>query len=99
MNRDVNDELTVISHERMKRMQILANMILSVSADTQELNEEDEQKLAFTTQFDMAYKILCGKIAETLFTKASAVAKVRNRLFVNSACTPPSSLSGCDFSG
>ena len=44
--RNINDELTVTNDERTKQMEILATTLLSINADTEELNDTYEQKRA-----------------------------------------------------
>merc|ERR1712061_194886 len=46
--RNINEELTVISDEKTKHMEVLANTISSINADTEEMNEKDEQKRELT---------------------------------------------------
>merc|ERR1719410_3200709 len=50
--RNINEELTVISDEKTKHMEVLANTISSINADTEEMNEKDEQKRELTHEFD-----------------------------------------------
>jgi hypothetical protein len=50
--RNINEELTVIVDEKTKFMEVLANTISSINADTEEMNEKDEQKLELTHEFD-----------------------------------------------
>merc|ERR1740123_2134896 len=96
--RNINEELTVIVDEKTKFMEVLANTISSINADTEEMNEKDEQKLELTHEFDKTYAVFKEKISEILFTRICAVRRVRNELLVASTLSPPSKFSDCDFS-
>merc|ERR1719350_1913900 len=96
--RNINDELTLISDLKTKHMEELANTISSVNADTEEMNEKDEQKRELTHEFDKTCAVFREKITEILFTRICAVRRVRNELLVSSTLTPPSKFSDCDFS-
>merc|ERR1719219_1159975 len=96
--RNINEELTVISDEKTKHMEVLANTISSINADTEEMNEKDQQKRVLTQEFEKTCKIFQEKITEILFTRICAVRKVRNELLEHSTKTPPEKFSDCDFS-
>jgi len=96
--RNINEELTVISDEKTKHMEVLANTISSINADTEEMNEKDEQKRELTHEFDKTCAVFKEKITEILFTRICAVRRVRNELLVKSTLSPPSKFSDCDFS-
>jgi hypothetical protein len=96
--RNINEELTVISDEKTKHMEVLANAISSINADTEEMNEKDEQKRELTHEFDKTCAVFKEKITEILFTRICAVRKVRNELLLTSSLTPPSRFSDCDIS-
>merc|ERR1719189_2139709 len=96
--RNINEELTVISDEKTKHMEVLANTISNINADTEEMNEKDQQKLDLTHEFDKTCKIFREQIEEILFTRICAVRKVRNELLEKSTESPPSKFSDCDFS-
>jgi len=96
--RNVNEEITVINDQKTKHMEVLANTISAINADTEEMNEKDEQKRDLQREFDKHCAIFREKITEILFTRICAVRKVRNELLVHSAKTPPSKFSDCDFS-
>merc|ERR1712156_722567 len=66
--RNINEELTVISDEKTKHMEVLATTISSINADTEEMNEKDEQKLELTREFDKTCETFRAKISEILFT-------------------------------
>merc|ERR1719215_1037666 len=97
-SRSINDELTVISDEKTKHMEVLANTISNINADTEEMNEKDQQKRDLTHEFDKTCKVFRKKIEEILYTRICAVRKVRNELLEHSTETPPSKFSDCDFS-
>jgi len=59
--RNINEELTVISDEKTKHMEVLANTISSINADTEEMNEKDQQKRDLTHVFDKTCKIFREK--------------------------------------
>merc|ERR1719410_2765542 len=94
----INEELAVISDEKTKHMEVLANTISSINADTEEMNEKDEQKLDLTHEFDKTCEMFRAKISEILFTRICAVRRVRNELLEKSTLTPPHMFSDCDFS-
>merc|ERR1719215_342383 len=97
-SRSINDELTTINDDKTKHMEALATTISGINADTEEMNEKDEQKRDLTHEFDATCVKFRAQISEILFTKICAVRKVRNELLVNSKVTPPSKISDCDFS-
>jgi len=84
VKRNINEELTVISDEKTKHMEVLANTISSINADTEEMNEKDEQKRELTHEFDKTCAVFKEKITEILFTRICAVRRVRNELLVAS---------------
>jgi len=96
--RNINEEITVITEQKTKHQETLANTISSINADTEEMNEKDEQKRDLTHEYDTTMKIFSEKITEILYTKICAVRRVRNELLVHSVQTPPSNISDCDFS-
>ena len=96
--RNINEEITVINEQKTKHMEVLANTISAINADTEEMNEKDQQKRDLTHEFDVTCAVFREKITEILFTRICAVRRVRNELLVHSALTPPSNLSDCDIS-
>merc|ERR1719433_1060051 len=95
---NINEEITVISDEKTKHMEVLANTISQINADTEEMNEKDQQERDLTHEFDKTCKIFREKIEEILYTRIYAVRKVRNELLEHSTESPPSKFSDCDFS-
>jgi len=96
--RNVNEEITVINDQKTKHMEVLANTISAINADTEEMNEKDQQKRDLQHEFDKACAVFREKITEILFTRICAVRRVRNELLIHSALTPPSKFSDCDIS-
>merc|ERR1719433_588703 len=96
--RNINEEITVINEQKTKHMEVLANTISAINADTEEMNEKDQQKRDLAHEFDVTCAVFREKITEILFTRICAVRRVRNELLVHSALTPPSNLSDCDVS-
>merc|ERR1719237_1520294 len=96
--RNINEEITVINEQKTKHMEVLAYTISAINADTEEMNEKDQQKRDLTHEFDVTCAVFREKITEILFTRICAVRRVRNELLVHSALTPPSNLSDCDIS-
>merc|ERR1719490_429348 len=96
--RNINEEITVINDQKTKHMEVLANTISAINADTEEMNEKDQQKRDLQHEFDKACAVFREKITEILFTRICAVRRVRNELLVHSSLTPPSKFSDCDIS-
>merc|ERR1719346_380675 len=96
--RNINEEITVISDQKTEHMEVLASTISAINADTEEMNEKDQQKRDLEHEFDKTCIIFREKITEILFTRICAVRKVRNELLEHSTKTPPSKFSDCDFS-
>merc|ERR1719346_549655 len=81
--RNINEEITVITEQKTKHQEVLAKTISDINADTEEMNEKDEQKRDLTHEYDLTLKIFSEKITEILYTKICAVRKVRNELLVH----------------
>jgi len=97
-SKNFNNQLTVISDAKTKHMEALAEAISDINADTEEMNEKDEQKRDLTEEYDRACAEFRAKISEILYTRICAVRTVRNGLLIHSAQTPPSAISDCDTS-
>ena len=80
--RNINEEITVLNDQKTKHMEVLANTISAVNADTEEMNEKDQQKRDLQHEFDKTCVVCREKITEILFTRICAVRKVRNELLV-----------------
>ena len=65
---NINEEITVINDEKTKHMEVLANTISAINADTEEMNEKDQQKRDLQKDFDKTCDIFREKITEILFT-------------------------------
>ena len=50
--RNINEEITVLNDQKTKHMEVLANTISAVNADTEEMNEKDQQKRDLQHEFD-----------------------------------------------
>jgi len=96
--KNFNEQLAVIGDAKTKHMEVLAEAISSINADTEEMNEKDEQKRDLTHEYDKMCAQFRAKITEILYTKICAVRKVRNGLLVNSTETPPDQITDCDVS-
>merc|ERR1719367_1805770 len=89
---NINEQLTVINNEKTKHMEVLANTISNVNADTEEMNEKDEQKRELTHEFLKECAIFRAKITEIMYTRICAVRKVRNEILITSQKTPPENI-------
>merc|ERR1719490_636935 len=96
--RNINEEITTINDEKTKHMEVLANTISAINADTEEMNEKDEQKRDLTDEYDKKMATFRAQCSEILYTRICAVRKVRNQILWDSTVSPPSKMSDCDFS-
>merc|ERR1719210_565652 len=94
----MNEQLTAINNERTKHMQALASTISAINADTEEMNEKDEQKRDLQDEYDKEMATFRAQCSEILYTRICAVRKVRNQILWDSTVSPPSKISDCDFS-
>jgi hypothetical protein len=94
---NLNEQLTVINVARTKHMEVLAETISAINADTEEMNEKDEQKRDLTEEYDKTMAIFSAKCTEILFTRICGVRRVRNNIMWDSTVSPPSKMSDCDF--
>mmetsp|Transcript_130843 Transcript_130843/g.317827 ORF Transcript_130843/g.317827 Transcript_130843/m.317827 type:complete len:992 (-) Transcript_130843:108-3083(-) len=92
-----NEQLTVIGDAKTKHMEALAEAISAINADTEEMNEKDEQKRELTTEYDKEMAIFHAKVTEILYTKICALRRVRNELMTHSSTSPPADITDCDF--
>merc|ERR1719464_2185535 len=74
--RNINDELATINDDKTKYTEAQASTISQINADTEEMNEKDDQKRDLTHEFDKTCAAFRAKITEILFTKICAVRKV-----------------------
>jgi len=70
---NMNEQLTVVNDLRTKHMESLAETISAINADTEEMNEKDQQKRDLEHEFDKTCIIFREKITEILFTRICAV--------------------------
>jgi uncharacterized protein YegL len=94
---NLNEQLTVINDARTKHMESLADTISAINADTQEMNEKDEQRRDLTHEYDTTMAEFSAKCTEILYTRICGVRKVRNEILLDSTVSPPSKMSDCDF--
>ena len=90
-------QLAFINEGRTRCMEKLAETISAINADTEEMNEKDEEKRDLEEEYDETMAKFGAKCEEILFTKICAVRKVRNELRGDSSASPPSKMSDCDF--
>merc|ERR1719433_706060 len=95
--RNINEQLTAINNERTKHMETLAATISAINADTEEMNEKDEQKRDLQAEYDKKMAEFHAACVELLFTRICGVRKVRNEIMLDSTVSPPSKMSDCDF--
>merc|ERR1719210_1637740 len=96
--RGMNEQLTAINNERTKHMETLASTISAINADTEEMNEKDEQKRDLQDEYDKKMAVFRAQCSEILYTRICAVRKVRNQIMWDSTVSPPNKMSDCDFS-
>jgi len=68
--RNINEEITVISEQKTQHMEVLANTISAINADTEEMNEKDQQERDLEHEFDKTCLVFREKITEILFTES-----------------------------
>merc|ERR1719346_730558 len=59
--RNINEEITVISEQKTEHMEVLASTISAINADTEEMNEKDQQKRDLTHEFDVTCAVFREK--------------------------------------
>jgi hypothetical protein len=94
---NMNEQLTVINDLRTKHMEALAETISAINADTEEMNEKDEQKRELQAEYDKRMAEFRAACTEILYTRICGVRKVRNEIMWDSTVSPPSKMSDCDF--
>jgi hypothetical protein len=94
---NMNEQLVTINDHRTRCMETLAETISSINADTEEMNEKDDQKRDLQEEYDREMRKFREACTEILFTRICAVRKVRNQLMWDSTVSPPSKMSDCDF--
>merc|ERR1719324_67550 len=94
---NMNEQLTVINDMRTKHMETLAETISAINADTEEMNEKDDQKRDLQEEYDKKMAEFKAACTEILFTRICGVRTVRNEIMWDSTVSPPSKISDCDF--
>jgi hypothetical protein len=94
---NMNEQLNTINDGRTKCMETLAETISAINADTEEMNEKDDQKRDLQQEYDREMKKFKDACTEILFTRICGVRRVRNQLMWDSTVSPPSKISDCDF--
>jgi hypothetical protein len=94
---NMNEQLSVINDMRTKHMEALAETISAINADTEEMNEKDNQKRDLQQEYDKKMAEFKAACTEILYTRICGVRKVRNEIMFDSTVSPPSKISDCDF--
>jgi hypothetical protein len=94
---NMNEQLTVINDMRTKHMETLAETISAINADTEEMNEKDDEKRDLQSEYDKKMAEFRAACTEILFTRICGVRTVRNQIMWDSTVSPPSKMSDCDF--
>jgi hypothetical protein len=94
---NLNDQMSTINDARTKHMETLAETISAINADTEEMNEKDDQKRDLQHEYDQTMAIFSAKCTEILFTRICGVRRVRNNIMWDSTVSPPNKMSDCDF--
>merc|ERR1719456_1040535 len=74
---NMNEQLTVINDLRTKHMESLAATISAINADTEEMNEKDDQKRDLQAEYDKRMAEFKAACTELLFTRICGVRTVR----------------------
>jgi hypothetical protein len=93
---NLNDQLTILADAKTKSMELLAETISSINADTEEMNEKDTQRHDLEKEYKKKMAECKGTVEEILFTNICAVRKVRNSVMTHSSISPPAKISDCD---
>jgi ribosomal protein S9 len=94
---NMNEQLNVINAMRTKHMESLAETISAINADTEEMNEKEEQKRDLEAEYDKHMAQFRAACTEILYTRICGVRTVRNQIMWDSTVSPPSKISDCDF--
>jgi hypothetical protein len=98
LKENLNQQLTVISDRKTHFMELLAETISGINADTAEMNEKDTQSRDLEHEYRKRMAECKAKVEEILFTNICAVRKVRNSVMTHSTVSPPEKISDCDVS-
>jgi hypothetical protein len=96
LKENLNSQLTVISDAKSKFMELLAETISGINADTEEMSAKNSQARDLTKEYNHKMAECKAKVEEILFTNICAVRKVRNSVMTHSEVSPPAKISDCD---
>jgi hypothetical protein len=96
LKENMNSQLTVISDAKGKFMELLAETISGINADTEEMAAKNSQSRELTKAHTKKMASCKAKVEEILFTNICAVRKVRNSIMTHSEVSPPEKISDCD---
>merc|ERR1719362_1275669 len=75
MMTNLNEQLVAINDRRTKFMELLADTIPAINADSEEMNEKDEQKRDLQDEYDKTMAKFRAECEEILYTRICAVRK------------------------
>lgn len=96
LKENLDSQLTVIGDAKTKFMELLAETISGINADTEEMAAKDAQGRELTKEYKKKMSECKAKVEEILFTNICAVRKVRNSIMTHSEVSPPAKISDCD---
>jgi hypothetical protein len=96
LKENLNEQLTVLGDQKTKSMEMLAEVISGINADTEEMAEKDTQHHELEHAYKKKMAECKAQIEEILFTNICAVRKVRNAVMTHSTVSPPAKISDCD---
>merc|ERR1719387_1122481 len=96
LKENLNEQLTVLGDQKTKSMELLAETISGINADTEEMAEKDDQSHELEGAYKKKMAECKAQVEEILFTNICAVRKVRNAVMTHSSISPPEKISDCD---
>ena len=81
---NLNDQLTILADAKTKSMELLAETISSINADTEETNEKDTQHHDLEKAYKKRMAECKAQVEEILFTNICVVRQVRNAVMEDS---------------
>jgi hypothetical protein len=93
---NMNDQLSTITSEKGVLMQMQAETISAINADTQERTEKDLQERDLRKEYEKRMTEYKARISEILFTNICAVRQVRNSVMSYSSTSPPAKITDCN---
>jgi hypothetical protein len=96
MSSNMNDQLSTITSEKGVLMQMQAETISAINADTQERTEKDLQERDLRKEYEKRMGDYKSRISEILFTNICAVKQVRNAVMRYSSTSSPAKITDCD---